>query len=280
MNLADGDVLLLFCRDKEVGRVDLVAFKACQPMEIDGIELFNLLDFVVPPRHAEHVFGIGHENIDVVALHAEIATRRLHIVAHVERTDELSQKLVAVEPLPSTNGDDALLHGRGSSHAIDARHARHDDHVFPPRQQRRHCREPQTVDFVVDGKVFLDIRVGRWQIGLGLVVVVVADVVFHGVVREETLHFLVELRRQRLVVTEDERGLPGAGNHVGHGESLARTRHAEQHLRAVAPTDSVGKFLDGFGLVASRLIIGNEFEIHNFLCKITKKYLNTLLFQG
>ena len=99
-----------------------------------------------------------------------------------------------------------------------------------------------------------DTAVGRGQIGLGLVVVVVADVVFHGVVGKEPLHFLVELRRQCLVVTEDERGLPGAGNHVGHGESLARTRHAEQHLRAVAPTDSVGEFHDGLGLVASGLI--------------------------
>ena len=52
---------------------------------------------------------------------------------------------------------------------------------------------------VVDDRVLLDERVGRRDVRLGLVVVVVADEVLDGVVGEQLLDLAVELRRQRLV---------------------------------------------------------------------------------
>ena len=54
-------------------------------------------------------------------------------------------------------------------------------------------------------RVLLDVRVRRRHVGLGLVVVVVRDEVLDGVVREELLELAVELRRQRLVVRDDQR---------------------------------------------------------------------------
>ena len=73
-------------------------------------------------------------------------------------------------------------------------------------QQRVRRRVAHAVDLVVDERVLLDVRVRRGDVRLGLVVVVVADEVLDGVVGEELLELAVELRRQRLVVRDDQRG--------------------------------------------------------------------------
>ena len=70
---------------------------------------------------------------------------------------------------------------------------------------------------------------------------------------EEALHFLIQLCRQRLVMTKHQGGLIDVGNDIGHGEGLAGTRHSEQHLRLVAAPDAVGKLADSLGLVARGL---------------------------
>ena len=60
--------------------------------------------------------------------------------------------------------------------------------------------EAQAVDVLVDRGVLLDVDVPLRDVRLGLVVVVVADEVADGVVREEALELLVELGGERLVV--------------------------------------------------------------------------------
>ena len=108
------------------------------------------------------------------------------------------------------------------------------------------------VDLVVDGGVLLDVGVGRGDVGLGLVVVVVGDEVLDGVVGEELLELAVELGRQGLVVGEDQgRPAAAAAMTLAMVKVLPRAGDAEQDLVAVAarrgPSTSS---LDGPGLVA------------------------------
>jgi hypothetical protein len=65
--------------------------------------------------------------------------------------------------------------------AVDAGDAGHDDHVAPG-EERAGRRVAQAVDLVVDRGVLLDVGVRCRDVGLGLVVVVVADEVLDGVV--------------------------------------------------------------------------------------------------
>ena len=92
----------------------------------------------------------------------------------------------------------------GRSEAVDARHRRDDERVAPLEQRARRG-VPHPVDLFVDRRFLLDVGVGLRDVRLRLVVVVVRDEVLDGVVREEPLELLVELRRQRLVVREHER---------------------------------------------------------------------------
>ena len=64
----------------------------------------------------------------------------------------------------------------------------------------------------IDRGVFLDVDVALGDVGFRLVVVVIADEIVDGVVREERLELAVELRGQRLVVRQDQRRpLHGSG---------------------------------------------------------------------
>jgi len=149
--------------------------------------------------------------------------------------------------------------GLGGADAVDAGDAGHDDHVAA-RQDGARGRVAQLVDLLVDRRVLLDVGVRRRDVGLGLVVVVVADEVLDGVLREEGLEFLVELRREGLVVGDDQGGPLDGLDDVGHRKGLARAGDPEQDLVRMPPLDPPGQLLDGLGLVTPGLEIGNEPE--------------------
>ena len=90
--------------------------------------------------------------------------------------------------------------------AVDARHAGDDDDIVAA-DERDGGGQAQAVDVLVDRGVFLDVDVALRDVRFGLVVVVIADEVVDGVVREEALELLVELGREGLVVGEHQRRL-------------------------------------------------------------------------
>ena len=139
------------------------------------------------------------------------------------------------------------------------RHRGDDDDVVAFEQGARR-RVAHAVDLLVDGGFLLDIGVGARDIGLGLVVIVVGDEVFDGVVGEERLHLAIELGGQRLVGREDQGRALGAGDDLRGGEGLARAGDAEQHLVGLAVVDAFDEVGDGGGLVAGGLVGGDELE--------------------
>ena len=94
--------------------------------------------------------------------------------------------------------------------------------------------QAEPLDLLVDRGVLLDVDVALGDVGFGLVVVVIADEVADGVVREELLELAVELGGERLVVRHHQRGPVHPGDDVGHRERLARAGDAEQGLVLLA----------------------------------------------
>src|SRR5690606_13964733 len=102
----------------------------------------------------------------------------------------------------------------------DARYGRDDDDVVAlEKGARRSVAHP--IDLLVDRAFLLYVRVRPRDVGLGLIVVVVADEVFDRVLREEALELAVELGGQRLVVRQDQRWPLRPRDDVGHRERLA-----------------------------------------------------------
>ena len=92
----------------------------------------------------------------------------------------------------------------------------------------------QAIDVVVARAVLLDVEVGLRNVGLRLVVVVVGDEVLDGVAGEELAELVAELRGERFVVRDDQRGPADLLDHPGHRRRLAGTGRAEQRLVALA----------------------------------------------
>src|SRR5690606_23311714 len=111
-----------------------------------------------------------------------------------------------------------------------------------------------------DRAVLVDERVRGRDVGLGLVVVVVADEVLDRVMGKERLELAVQLRRQRLVRRHHQGRLLYLLDDVGDGIGLARAGNAQQGLAGEPGLEPRDEFLDRLRLVPRRLVGGDQFE--------------------
>ena len=169
------------------------------------------------------------------------------------------EDLVPPALLAPADGDHELPVLDRVAQAVDGAHGGDDDDVLALHQARGGA-EPEALDVLVDRGVLLDVDVGRGDVGLGLVVVVVRDEVLDGVLRQELPELAVELGREGLVVREDQRRLAVVGDGVRQGHRLAGPGDAEQGLVLVAALEPGGQLGDGLGLVAGGGEGGDDLE--------------------
>ena len=191
----------------------------------DVVDLGDRLHLIAPEFHANGIVGIRREHVERVAANAEGAAFELVIVSIVLDVDQLVDDVVALGRLllVEKDGQPRVIHR--AADAVDAAH-RGDHDAVATRKQSGRGRMAQLLDLLVDRSVLLDEGVGRGDICLGLVIVIVGNEVHHRVVREEFLKLACELRGKRLVGGEDKRGLLDRFNGFRHGERLARARDA------------------------------------------------------
>ena len=211
------------------------------------------LDLVVEERDPHRGLGaLRGEDVEHVAAHAKHPAPELDVVPLV---------LHVGEPLDGVALGDFLLLAQVQDHrvivdriadAVDRGDSAHDDRVAA-LEQRLGGGEPHLLDVLVDARVLLDVEVLRGDVGLRLVVIVVRDEVLDGVVGKELAHLGIELRGERLVGREDERGAAQPRDDVGHRVGLARAGHPEERLVREPVAHARGELLYGFRLVARRL---------------------------
>ena len=210
---------------------------------VDRREAVDRVAEHLDPQHRLLVRGV---DLDRVAADAELAATERHVVAVVLQVDEPAQDRPHVVVDADVEVEQLTLVLLGVPHAVDATDRRDDDDVAS-REQPGGRRMTQAIDLVVDRRVLLDVGVARGDVGLGLVVVVVADEVLDPVVREELAHLLRELRGEALVGGEDQGRTLHLLDRPRDGRRLARTGDAEQRLEAIAAHDALGQLLDGAG---------------------------------
>src|SRR5581483_5975503 len=241
------------------GRVDRDLRQLTEELAGDGVEPQDALDRVAPPLDPDAGLLVGRVHLEHVALHPELAPSKVHLVAVVLDIDQALLGPLHVGCDPTVDPKDLPLVLLRRSQAVDARDARDDDHV-PAREQGRRGRVTQALDLIVDRGVLLDIRVGLRNVGLRLVVVVVADEVLDGVLGKELPKLVGELRRERLVRGHHERRLLHALDDVRDRERLAGAGRAEQGQAVLAGQNALGELVDGFRLVARELEVGVDLE--------------------
>ena len=199
----------------------------------ERVELRERLDLIAEEDRAVGGLGVGGEDLERLPLDAEVAARDRRVVARVLDRDELAQELVAVDVVAGAQQLHVALVDVGRAQAVDAGHRRDDDHVAA-REHRCGGGMAQAVDLRVDRGVLLDVEVARGDVGLRLVVVVVGDEVLDRVVGEVGPELVAELRRERLVVRDDERRPLDRLDRAGHRHRLAGAGRAQQRRETVA----------------------------------------------
>ena len=227
----------------------------------ERIDLGERVDLVAEELDAVGVFVVGGVDLDDVAADAEGAAAEVDVVAVVEDFDQAAGDVFALDLLAAFEQQQHAVVGLGRAEAVDAADGGDDDAVAA-FEERARGGKAQLVELLVDGGFLLDEEVAGGDVGFGLVVVVVGDEVFDGVVGEERLELVVELGGERLVVREDERGALDLFDDLRHGEGLAGAGDAEQDLVLLARGEAGDEFGDGAGLVALGLVSGGELEVH------------------
>ena len=218
----------------------------------ERVQQLQALDLVVEELDAQRELAVlCGEDVDGVAAHAERAAPELDLVALVLHADQLLDDVALAHPVARAQRHHHLVIVGRVADAVDGADAGHDDDVAP-LEQALGGAQPHLLDVLVDGAVLLDEQVALRHVGLGLVVVVVADEVLDRVAREELAELAVQLRRQRLVGGEDDGRAAEAGDDVGHREGLAGAGDAEQGLVGQAVGDALGELRDRRRLVAGR----------------------------
>ena len=130
------------------------------------------------------------------------------------------------------------------------------------RKQRTGGRETKPLDLLVDRRILLNVGISPRDVGLGLIVIEVADEIFDGVVREKLLELAVELRSEGLVVRNHQRWLVQGGQDVGSRKGFTGTGHPKQRLVPVTRLERTGKLIDRPLLITARFELRGEFERH------------------
>ena len=226
----------------------------------EWVEEAQILDLVVEEFDAHRIlFRLRRIHVDDFAAHPIRPAVQLDLVPRVLQLRETPEDEPLVYPLASYQMQDHLVVGSRVAETVDRRHGS-DDHAVAVLQQGLRRRQPHLLDVVVDRRVLLDIRVGRRNVGFGLVVIVIGDEVLDGVVRKELAHLAVELGGQRLVRSQHQRRPPDLLDHLRHRERLARARDPEQRLVGEPGLDPFDELLDCGGLIAGGGEFGDDSE--------------------
>ena len=204
----------------------------------ERVDLRERFDLVAEELNAVGRFVVGGEDLDHVAAHAEGAAAEVGVVALVEDFDQAPRNILAADALAFFEQQQHPVVSLGRAQAVDATDRADDDGVAA-LEERARGRKAQLVQLLVDGGFLLDIKVAGGNVGLGLVVVVVADEVFDRIRGEELLELVIELRGEGLVMRQDQRRAVGLLDDLGHGEGLAGAGDAEQHLVLLARREAL-----------------------------------------
>ena len=264
LDLVDGALHRLLLDDVVARRPDGDVVDHIEDLARQRVEVLDRLDLVAEELDPVRGLGIRREDLEHLSAGAERAARQVLVVPPVLHPDQLAEDVLAVDPVPHLEELHLLAVEVRRADPVDAGDRGDNDHVVAREQRgRRGVAEP--VDLIVDRGVLLDVEVLRRDVGLGLVVVVVADEVLDGVVREELPELVAELRRQRLVVRDHQRRALDPLDRRRHREGLAGAGRAKQRLDPLLRAEPLGQTVDGLRLVRCRRICGVELELRHVL---------------
>src|SRR5271165_3776837 len=187
------------------------------------IDLGERRNLIAPQFEAVGHVVVRREDLDDIAAHAKRAAPEVAVRALVEDVDQAARNVFALDLLAFFQKHHHAVIGFRRAQAVNAAHRRHNQSVAAFKQRPRR-RQPQLVEFIVDGRFFFDVEIGGGDVRLGLVVVVIGDEIFDRIVRKEILELVLQLCGQRLVMRHNQRGAVGV---TGSGKTFTMAKVIE-----------------------------------------------------
>ena len=199
----------------------------------------------IEPADTRYVFPVQFDFIRFVRFHVrridfknvpadtEIPAVKHRVIPLVLERNKLGGKRADVEFFPDFNVNAHIAVQIRHSQSVNARNGRNDDNVAPFHKTVRRGKA-QFVYFLIDCRVLFDVEVARRNVGFRLVIIVVGNKIFDGVVREKSLELAVELGGKRFVVAYDERRTLHTFNDFCHRKRFSASGNAFERLVAVA----------------------------------------------
>ena len=241
------------------GREDADGVGLTDDVAGEGVDVVEGVDFVAEEFDPDSGFFVGGDDVDGVAFHPEGAAGEPDVVAFVLDIDEKPEEMIPVDFVTNVQENRAVQVGLGVAEPVDAGHGAH-HHDVPAGEEAGGGAVAEPLHIVVDGGVFFYVGVGLGDVGLRLVVVVVADEVFDRVIGEELAEFVGELGGQGFIGRHDEGGALDLFDEPGCSGGFAGAGGPEENDVAFAPVDALGEFGNGGGLVAGGLVVADDFE--------------------
>ncbi len=238
--------------DIVAGGVNGVARHFLHDVAGERVEQRQAFDFIVEQAKAQGVLAVfRREHVNHLAAHAELAPRKIQLVALVLHFGQALDDGALTEGFALAHMQNHAVVIHRVANAVNRRHRGH-NHAILPLQNGLGGRQAHLLDLLVDTGILLDVHIPRRDVGFRLVVVVVGHEILHGIFREEFAHLGIQLRRQGFVGSHHHGRATGAGDDIGHGVSLAGASHAQQRLKRQPIAQALHQLRDGRRLIARR----------------------------
>ena len=241
------------------GREDADSVGLTDDVAGEGVDVVEGVDFVAEEFGPDGGFFVGGDDVDSVAFHPESAAGEPNVIAFVLDIDEEPEEMITVNFVTNVQENGAVQVGLGVAEPVDAGHGAH-NHNVPAGEETGGGAVAEPFHIVIDGGVFFYVGVGLGDVGLGLVVVVVADEVFDRVIGEELAKLVGELGGQGFIGRHDEGGALDLFDEPSRGGGFTGAGGPKENDVAFAPVDALGEFGNGGGLVAGGLVVADDFE--------------------
>jgi tRNA(Ile)-lysidine synthase len=205
-------------------------------------DILNRLD------HSQCPVPVCRKNLDNIATGTEFSLFGHEIVSLVIIIEKFLHKCPAIPLFPHRKRKDDFLVCFFFPKAVNTGDAGDDNNVTPFYQRLGGCKAKAFYPVVYRGILF-DVCVCGRNIGLGLIVVIIAHKVVNGVPGKKTAKFTVKLGCEGFIVREDKSWPTCFGDDISHGKCFPASRCPEKCLETETRGDAGRELTDRFGLV-------------------------------
>ena len=218
------------------------------------VNLRNPVNLITEKLHTHcRICIICRKNFQHITAHPKSTSMKIHIVSHVLDINKLPDHIIPVTLHARSQRNHHILIIHRTSQTIDTGNTGYNDNITAFCQCRS-CGKTQFVNLLVDGGILRNVGVCRRYVCFRLIIIVIGNKIFHCIVWEKFLHLPVKLRRQRLIVCNDQRRFVQLLNNICHGKCLTGTCDSKQRLELIAFFKTCHEICDGFRLIPSWLI--------------------------